>query len=73
MSTVVFVGTEVPDKNLVKVHKYKAYLSDDQKKDIIDQIRERTPNLDNYIISMHVEIELKLYDTKNTRVRGQEG
>ena len=73
MSAVVFVGTDVPDKSLVKTHKFKAYLSDGQKKDIISQIKEKIPNLENYIITMHVEIDLKLYDTKNTRIRGQEG
>ena len=66
MSAVVFLGTEVPDKSLIKAHKYKAYLSNEQRKEIIEQLREREPNLDNYIISMHVEIELKLYDTKRT-------
>jgi len=68
MSTVLFVSTTVPDRGLVKEHRYSAYLSAEQKAEIIEQLKEKVPNIDNYIISMKVEISLKLYDTKNSRV-----
>jgi hypothetical protein len=65
-STIIHVATTKPDKRLVREHKYKAYLSPDQKRDIMQQLKDMVPNLDNYIVSMHVDIDLKLYDTKDT-------
>lgn len=70
MSTVVFVGQTKPEKGLRQVIKMKAYLSDDQRKEIIEQILQQWPaykdKIDKYHVTMTVEIELKEYDTKNT-------
>lgn len=68
MSTIIHVQTTVPDKRLVRERKYKAYLAPEQKREIIKQLKEIVPNLDNYIINMHVEIDLKLYDTKDSGI-----
>jgi len=65
---VVYLGFEVPEKNLIKTHRYKAYLSKELKEQILNQISSSLPDTENYTINMHVEIELKEYknDPKNT-------
>lgn len=66
MSTLIFVGQYIPEKKLKKELKYKAYLSKTEQEDILKELKISIPDLDDYIVHMHVEIELKLYDTKNT-------
>lgn len=66
MSAIVFVQQNIPEKHLIKDLKYKAYLSPEEKEIILKELRISVPDLDKYIISMHVDIDLKLYDTKNT-------
>lgn len=66
MSTLLYIGTETTEKRLIKAHKYRAYLAPDQKKEILEQLKEAVPDLEKYIVTMHVEIDLKLYDTKDT-------
>lgn len=66
MSAIVWVGDVIPEKHLLKSVKYKAYLSPDEKEKIIKELKISVPDLEDYIIAMHVEIELKKYDTKNT-------
>jgi hypothetical protein len=69
MSTpIVFVGQSKPEKNLVELRKYKAYLSPEQKKQILDELSRAIGEVEEWDISMHVEIELKKYDSKDTRV-----
>ena len=68
MSTLIYVETTVPDKNLIKTYKYKAYLSPDQKSEIMGQLRVEIPNIDNYDVHMHVDIELKLYEDKLKKI-----
>lgn len=66
MSTIVYVGDVIPEKNLLKVRKYKAYLSPDQKAEILDELSKNVPNIndDEHSITMHVEIEVKIYDKR---------
>lgn len=68
MSTLIFMSSQKPEKGLIRVDKYKAYLSPQEKENILKELEIAMPGIDDYIISMHVEIELKKYDTKNTGV-----
>lgn len=68
MSTVVLVSVQMPEKKLLKTIKYKAYLSPEEKEKIMKELVISVPDLEDYIVTMHVEIDLKLYDTKTTRV-----
>lgn len=66
MSAIVFVSQIKPEKNLVEILKYKAYLSPDEQRRIINDLETHTGSItgDDWIVKMHVEIELKRYDTK---------
>lgn len=68
MSTIIFVAENLPEKKLTKTLRYKAYLSPEEKEKIMKELIISVPDLEDYIVTMHVEIDLKLYDTKTTRV-----
>lgn len=71
MSLVTFLGTERPEKHLKMIHKYKAYLSKEQQNEILSEIISlknlKVPQ-ENCVVSMHVLIEIKEYDTEVTRI-----
>lgn len=68
MSTLVLLEHKKPEKGLLEISKWKGYLSKDQREEILEELRRNNPHvkLDDYIITMHVEIEMKKYDSKNT-------
>lgn len=67
MSTVIFVSQHIPEPKLVKRYKFKAYLSPDKKEEILKELKPHLlKDIENYIITMHVDIDVKEYDTKDT-------
>lgn len=67
MSAIVFTSQSKPEKGLLMTYTYKAYLSPEEKEKILKELKTSFPyDLEEYIITMHVDIELKKYDTKNT-------
>lgn len=60
-SAVVFIEQSVPEKNLEKVLRYKAYLSPDMQDEILNQIALQIDDIEDWKVTMHVNIELKKY------------
>lgn len=69
MSTIIFIGTDVPEKHLVKKHKFK-YRPDKEmlEKIMRDLAQHSRVSLDNVDIDINVEITLKEYNIKPDKI-----
>lgn len=69
MSTLVFMGVNVPEKKLIQEQIYRYHPSADMKAQILKEVAEHFKNpLEDFIVDVHIKISLKQYDTKNTGV-----
>lgn len=60
MSTVVFIGESIPEKDIKKIRKYKAYLSKEEKAKILNEIYPG-PIPDNVDVQIHAEVIIREY------------
>lgn len=63
MSTVVYMGTKVPEKGLIKEHTYKYIPDREMKEKILNDVKAHSKEpLEEYIIEVKVEVSFKTYD-----------
>ena len=60
-TTVVYIGLSKPEKGLIEKRDYKAYLSEDIKDEILKELQEQVKDIEEWEVSMHVNIEIKKY------------
>lgn len=61
MSTIIYIGQSKPEPKLEKTMNFKAYLSAEEKKNILEELGKLIDDLKDYDVNMHVEIEIKKY------------
>lgn len=70
MSIILVPISEIhPEKNLEKTIKLKGFLSQEKKEEIIEEISKifKDLNIDDYMVDIVVEIELKKYKTNDSK------
>ena len=68
MSTIIFVGTEVPEKHLIKQHKFKYLADKEMKKKIIEDLANHSKLTlsEDLAIEINIEVYIKEYNNKRT-------
>lgn len=60
MSAVVYIGDSIPERDLKRIRRYKAYLSKEEKAKILEELYpDSVP--DNVDVQMYVDITVKEY------------